>query len=206
MSCFKNMASTIISVKWYTDRNNNDQDESLRIVIAAAKSGKAQIRESAYTTDQYPLSHDIRDRDSNRQWIPSLLVAFMENIIGNDLKLVSLSHCIVQAARPRTVISPIQFGVGVSLDHVFGSKVLLNFLARLGLCITSDESNRFKQCVVQCSTDDNIPTDGSCFNQWSADNVDHNINIVDGQGSFHGMGVISVDILRAWTKSEWCIS
>ena len=55
------MASVIISDKRYTDRKSNDQDESLRIVIAAAKLVKAQLRESAYTTDQYPLSHDIRD-------------------------------------------------------------------------------------------------------------------------------------------------
>ena len=59
------MASTILSDKCYTDRKNNDQDESLRIVIATAKLVKAKIRESAYTTDQYPLSHDTRDRDSN---------------------------------------------------------------------------------------------------------------------------------------------
>ena len=77
---------------------------------------------------------------------------------NNDLKLVSLSHCIVQATRPHTVISPIQFGVGVSLDHVFGSKWLLNFLARLGLCIIRDESKRFKQSVMQCDTDDNLPS------------------------------------------------
>ena len=76
----------------------------------------------------------------------------------DDLKLVSLNHCIVQAAGPRTVISPIQFGIGMSLYHVFGSKWLLNFLTRLGLCINSDESNRFKQSVVQCSTDDNLPS------------------------------------------------
>ena len=116
----------------------------------------------------------------------------MENIIGNNLNLVSLSHCIVQAARPRTVILPIQFDVGVSLDHVFGSKWLVNFVARLGLCITSDESNSFKQFVVQCGTDDNLPTYCNCFTQWSADNVVYNINTVDGQGSFHGMGVISM--------------
>ena len=55
--CFKNMASTIISDKWYTDRKKNDQDESLRIVIAAAKLVKAQIHESAYTTDELISIH-----------------------------------------------------------------------------------------------------------------------------------------------------
>ena len=84
------------------------------------------------------------------------LIGSLHGKYNNDLKLLSLSHCIVLAARPRTIILLIQFGVGVSLDHVFGSKWLPNFLARLGLCITNDESNLFKQSVVQCGTDGNL--------------------------------------------------
>ena len=38
------MASIIISDKRYTDTKSNYQDESLRIVIEAAKLVKAQIR------------------------------------------------------------------------------------------------------------------------------------------------------------------
>ena len=32
----------------------------------------------------------------------------------------------------------------------------------------------------------------SPFDQWAADNVDHNIRPLTGKGTFHGMGVISV--------------
>ena len=30
------------------------------------------------------------------------------------------------------------------------------------------------------------------FTQWVADNVDHNLATLDGQGTFHGMGIIAV--------------
>ena len=34
--------------------------------------------------------------------------------------------------------------------------------------------------------------DSSNFTQWVVDNVDHNINILTGKGTFHGMGIMSV--------------
>ena len=46
-------------------------------------------------------------------------------------------------------------------------------------CVTSNEST-----VQQCLPD--------VFVQWSGDNVDHNVNTLDGAGSFHGMGIISM--------------
>jgi len=42
--CFRDMASRVINDKWYTDRKNNFADESIRMVVAAAKLIKAQIR------------------------------------------------------------------------------------------------------------------------------------------------------------------
>jgi hypothetical protein len=126
--------------------------------------------------------------------VPSLLNKFMENVVCHKLKQVSICHSVVQAARPRSAISPILFGVGVSLDHTFGSKWLLDVLARLGFCITRDEVNRFKQSVVQQSSSaSKLPhAYPDSFTQWSGDNVDHNINSLDGTGSFHGMGIISM--------------
>ena len=44
--CFKNTASRILSDRWYSERQSNIDDESQRIVVAAAKLIKAQIRDS----------------------------------------------------------------------------------------------------------------------------------------------------------------
>jgi len=106
------------------------------------------------------------------------------------VKQIALGHSLVQASRPWSVISPVLFGVGISVDHVAGSKGLLQKLARLGFSISPDEVNRYKQSVTK---DDGMATSYcSGFTQWAADNVDHNVATLDGFGTFHGMGVISV--------------
>jgi hypothetical protein len=77
---------------------------------------------------------------------------------------------------------------------MFGSKMLLTMLSRLGFSITADEVDRFKQSVI-LSDEDSLPQKcpGS-FTQWAADNVDHNVATLDGQGTFHGMGIISMSV------------
>ena len=80
----------------------------------------------------------------------------------------------------------------MELDHVFGSKLLLDHLARLGFSVTSDEVKLYKQSVRSSSSDlIDLSNYSNCFfAQWSADNVDHNTVTLDGKKTFHGMGVI----------------
>jgi hypothetical protein len=186
------MASRIINEEWYTDKSNNFADESIRIVTAAAKLIQTQIRESMYAMDEYPLTNDFSDTGNAREWVPSLLMTFMSAVVKDELKQVSISHSIVQAARPRSAISPILFGLGVSLDHMFGSRKALDMLARLGFSISHDEVDRYKQSVVQCTKPDVPQSYSHSFTQWSGDNVDHNVKTLDGTGTFHGMGIISM--------------
>jgi len=116
----------------------------------------------------------------------------MENVVCSETKNIAISHSIVQAARPRSVISPVLFGVGVSLDHAFSSKWLLETLSRLGFSISYDEVNLYKQSVVLNENLDSPEGFPSSFTQWSGDNVDHNVVTIDGSGTFHGMGIISM--------------
>jgi hypothetical protein len=67
----------------------------------------------------------------------------MEQVVTDKLKQVALCQAIVQAARPRSVIAPILFGVGVALDHEFGSKWWLTCLNCLGFSSSYDDVNRF---------------------------------------------------------------
>ena len=101
--------------KWYSDKRGQIDDESTRIVVAAAKLVKAQIMDLEQNMDRYPLTSQFDNVDLARKWIPTLLNTFMENIVCDDRKQVSLCHCIIQAARPRSMIAPIPFGLGVSL-------------------------------------------------------------------------------------------
>ena len=95
--------------------------------------------------EHYPCTNLFDDIDSAKAWVPPLLMALMENVVCDTRKQVSLSHCIVQASRPRTMISPVPFALGVSLDHVFGSQLLLTTLSRLSFslfCMVVDQTKR----------------------------------------------------------------
>ena len=190
--CFKDLAKHIVNEKWYSDRKDSIEDEAERIVTAAAKLIKAGIREQRYDIGSYPCNEDIED---GKKWIPHLLQTFLKVIVtSSELKRTGIGHALVQAARPRSVITPTLFGLGVEMDHVFGSKWLINELSSLGFSISYDEVIRYKQSVIQSENQDNLLTEylPGNFTQWVADNVDHNIMTLDGQGSFHGMGVIAI--------------
>ena len=62
--CFRDMASLTINDKWYEAKRDNIEGESERIMLAAAKIIKAQIREMSYSMDFYPSNDDIRDVDA----------------------------------------------------------------------------------------------------------------------------------------------
>jgi hypothetical protein len=65
-------------------------------------------------------------------------------------------------------------------------------MARLGFSITHDEVSRYKQYVTLADHPCLSQVDAKSFTQWSGDNVDHNIKTIDGTGTFHGMGIISM--------------
>ena len=111
----------------------------------------------------------------------------------SELKQNSIGHSIVQSAR-KNVITPTLFGLGVEMDHVFGSRWLIDEMSRLGFSISYDEVNQYKQSVIQSESFDNLLTEYflGTFTQWVADNVDHNVASLDGQGSLYGMGIIAV--------------
>ena len=107
-------------------------------------------------------------------------------MVSSELKQTSLAEAIVQAARPRSYISPLL--LGLALD------VLIQ-LSHLGFSSSYDEVVRYKQSAIvaeaePCTTDSySYP---AAFTQWVGDNVDHNISTIDGYDSFHGMGIISI--------------
>ena len=131
--CFKDLAKHVVNEKWYSDRKDSIEDEAEQIVTAAAKLIKAGIREKRYDVGSYPSNEDIED---GKQWIPRFLQTSLKVIVtSSELKQTSIGHAIVLAARPRSVITPALFGLGVEMDHVFGSKWLINELSSLGFSI-----------------------------------------------------------------------
>ena len=183
----------MINDQWYADRSADPESEMERIVLSAAKIIKAKIKEQEYDMEKYPSDEQIGSLEKGRSWLPKLLLDFLKTLIKSDTKQVSIGQCIVQAARPRSVIAPLLFGLGVEADPQTGHRWLVGELSRLGFSITSDEVTRYKQSVLQSDGVGNeIPDFNSgAFTQWVADNVDHNIATLDGKATFHGMGIIA---------------
>jgi len=84
------------------------------------------------------------------------------------------------------------------MDHVFGSRWLVDELSRLGFSVSYDEVNRYKQSIVESESLNSLLAEylPGAFTQWVADNVDHNVASLDGTGSLHGMGIIAVSTPR----------
>ena len=83
-----------------------------------------------FSKDHYPGVNEI---DQSEKRIPDSLQLFMKVIDPTRLKQVSLSQCIVQAARPRTVIAPIPFGVRLNFDKSTKGIQLITHFSRLGV-------------------------------------------------------------------------
>ena len=157
--CFKNMANFIVNDKWYSERKKDTKEELERIVIAAAKIIRAEIREIEFDLKSYPTNEDIADVNKGKEWIPHHLQTFLATIMHSEIKKNSIGHAIIQAARPRSVITPTLFGIGVEMDHVFGSRWLVDQLARFGFSISYDEVNRYKQSVIESENLSNLLTE-----------------------------------------------
>ena len=97
----------------------------------------------------------------------------------------------MQAARPCVLLAPLQVALGVQLHHHFASRFLIDSLNFHGFCCSYTEVQNFeKNSTLSLGTD--IPSfTPSQFVQYIADNVDHNIQTLDGNDTFHGMGMIA---------------
>lgn len=90
------------------------------------------------------------DIEKGKEYMPPSLKTLLANLIPtNEIRQVSIGQAIVHAMRPRTVIVLIMFGLGIEMDHVFGSKWLIKELFKLGFSISYNEIKLFKQSVVQ---------------------------------------------------------
>ena len=99
--CFRDVAHRIITDNWYANRESDITSESHRIVQAATKLIRAKIHESFAKEEEYRSNSPIRDRELAKQWVPSLLCAFLQTLVSDEIKQADVGHSIVQASGPR---------------------------------------------------------------------------------------------------------
>ena len=174
----------------------------MNIIRTASKLIKNDIKLIETSNEVYPLIE--KEPETNANFLPYTLKLFLEGIpVDRDnVNLASIGQAIIQAARPRGFLVPLQIGLAVQLHHNFASRFLMDTLHRYGFCSSYPEVQLFNQnAALDKGTE--IPGYNGEFVQYVADNVDHNIRTLDGNNTFHGMGVIAT--VTPGTKRTRCV-
>ena len=77
---------------------------------------------------------------------------------------------------------------------MFSSSCLIDELFNLGFSVSYSEVQRFKQAVACSLETQNVISEnleGNTLSHFIADNVDYNLNTLDGKRTFYGMGGIA---------------
>ena len=186
---FRSKAQEVLC-DFYRQRDRDSEKDKLRIIKAAARLIKDDIKGMKASYSNYPVMNDLKSETSMNFLPESLRVLLTDIFVGKDVqfKVSSIGQAVMQAARPRVLLAPLQFGLGVQLHHHFASRFLIDTLHKHGFCCSYSEVHQFERnAVLSYGTD--IPHSVPQFVQYVADNVDHNIRTLDGNDTFHGMGM-----------------
>ena len=191
---FFSTASATLQQFYHKQRNEDPEKEKLRLVEAAAQIIKNDIKSLRTEHETYPEIGSLSSIEEAVALLPESLRIFLTGILTGkkvSLKLASLGQALMQAARPRVLTLPLQFGLGVQMHHHFGSRFLNDTLNRMGFACSYDEVKKFESsAAASCGLDIPNFTQNS-FMQFAADNVDHNVRTLDGLNTFHGMGMLA---------------
>ena len=177
--------------KQQQQEKENTAEEKIKLVQAAAKLIKEDIKAIGTSHEVYPLCNDLKSEEAGIEYLPDTLRVLLEELFAGKkagIKVASIGQAMMQATRPRVLLAPLQFGLGVQLYHHFASRFLIDSLHHHGFCCSYQEVQQFEHNAAQSHGTD-IPNLTTEFVQYGADNVDHNIRTLDGHGTFHGMGM-----------------
>ena len=188
---FRNKAKAVL-YDFYSHCDLDPEKDKIRIIETAAKLIKDDIRAVKILDSNYPGFEELGSEECIHFLPVSLKVLLTGLIVGKEVqtKVAAIGQAITQATRPRVLLAPLQVGLGVQLHHHYASCFLIDTLHKLGFCCSYNEVHQFEQNAV-LSYGINIPNHPSQFIQYVADNVDHNIKTLDGNDTFHGMGMIT---------------
>jgi len=191
---FRTTARAVLQEYYNNQQQEKDTtEEKIKLVQAAAKLIKEDIKTIETSHEVYPCGDDLQSQEAGIKYLPDTLLVLLEGLfVGkkDGVKVASIGQAIVQATRPRVLLAPLQVGLGVQLYHHFASRFLIDSLHHHGFCCSYEEVHQFERNAAQSHGTD-IPNLTTEFVQYAADNVDHNIRTLDGHGTFHGMGMIA---------------
>lgn len=196
---FKRQQDTIIRDFYKQSHDVDPETEKIRIVSAAGALILDDImyKENPYA-EAYPTTSDISSNETCLEFVPASLRIFLSKMITSvraPTLIASLGQAIMQAARPRSLLAPLQFGLALQMNHHFASRYLNDTLYSHGFASSYDTVQNFRRAAA-VSPNSNVDlltggTFGSCV-QFVGDNVDHNQITIDGHNTLHAMGIMAV--------------
>ena len=112
----------------------------------AADLIKTDIKSKDIFKSFYPVPGEISSLDENCAFLPKTLYLFLRTIFDEkcaERKIASIGQAIIQAARPRVLIAPLQIGLAVQMHHHYGFKFLIDSLNSHGFCFSYTEVKKF---------------------------------------------------------------
>ena len=190
---FHETAFSIIH-KFFTKSEDNPEEQKKNIIISAARLIKNDIIDVIQSLDYYTTLEPEDFLSESLSFIPESLRNFLKTLFSGrntEKKVASLGQALMQAARPRSLIAPLQIGLDVQLNHHYASKFLIDTLSAHGFCSSYYEVQKFEKnaCVVNEFQTNTISS--NMHIQYIADNIDHNTRTLDGFNTFHGIGIIA---------------
>ena len=138
---FRSTPETIVQ-EFHARPKAHPEEEKKHIIKAAAKLIKNDFNMVEPSTENYPPAAEIETEERCLNFVLDSLKLLLGGIlVGKDvgLKLASIGQAIMQAARPRVLLAPLQVGLGIQLHHHFASRFLIDSLCRHGFCCSYQE-------------------------------------------------------------------
>ena len=210
---FHSTAKAVLQDFYQQEKKEFDADvEKIRLIETTAKLIRNDIKVIETSNTVYPTCEEMASEDACVDFLLETLRVLLEQLIvgkpynysryslslitfyflGSAAKkiIASVGQAILQAVRPHVLLAPLQIGLAVQLHHHYASRFLVDSLHHLGFFCSYQQVQEFEQSAAFSHGTD-IPNFSDQSVQYVADNVDHNIRTLDGNDTFHGMGMIT---------------
>ncbi|XP_033109669.1 uncharacterized protein LOC117110927 [Anneissia japonica] len=188
-----------------------NEDHILHKAVSILRNDIEKIEPTIY----YPSAHEI-NIDTSAAFLPKRLQRFIQclcdktafnssdidHVSSEDVKrrYISLAECIVYCSRrgKSQVIPPFHIGLMTQLQHEYGSRNLIDTLNAYGMCASYDELRIFQTVAAEAQisrANDGVYVppgivnmqEGGSLIQEGDDNVDINVETIDGKNTYHSM-------------------
>lgn len=113
---------------FYMQQKKDPESDKFALITAASKIIRSDIKCMSISKQSYPSSTEVGSINFHTNFLPLSLKIFLDSIFREknpNLKIAAIGQAMIQAERPRVIISPLQISLGVVLHQHFASRFLI---------------------------------------------------------------------------------